>query len=597
MPKNSKITYLANRVKVVERSLLSVKKLSKEQFLQVAPLKSIKTQIIVFALLATIIPSVTMGWLSYVQNREFLNEKIKQELRVVTSQVSRELDLWLKDRLYDLRVFSSSYVVLENLEKILREGSGHIENVVAHRRLKDYLGSVREKIVDYQELMLLDLHGAPVATSSDKVTTVTLPEKWLERAQANKYTIGSAYWEETLQAAVIVITQPIRTANERLLGVLVAKLNFRTISKVLMKYAQGEIGELYLITQDGFLLVSSQSSSAKFLETKLLDNTTKKLFSQEGEPNVYLGYQNQTVVGALKRMSELGWGVVAEKERAKAYAQIVRLRNLTLALVVGLLFLIGLAAYLLSLSLVRPLNRLTSGAGKVAAGDLEVDVPVSSRSEVGYLTEVFNDMVARLRQGREELAAINETLQQKNVELHEISITDGLTGLYNRKHLMEALDKEVSRSQRHSHSFSFLVIDIDHFKKYNDTYGHLAGDEVLSRLASVFKESIRSSDYAARYGGEEFIIMLPEIGPEQGVEAAERIRNKVAEQSFGGKGESIKVTISVGVASYPENGEDAQSVMRNADAALYEAKELGRNRVVLAGANKKKKKRTKSKAK
>jgi diguanylate cyclase (GGDEF)-like protein len=593
MPKNSKITYLAK----VERSLLSVKKLSKQQFLQVAPLKSIKTQIIVFALLATIIPSVTMGWLSYVQNRKFLNEKIKQELRVVTSQVSRELDLWLKDRLYDLRVFSSSYVVLENLEKVLREGSAHIENIVAHRRLKDYLGSVREKIVDYQELMLLDLQGASVATSSDKVTTVKLPEKWLERAQANKYNVGSAYWDETLQAAVIVIVQPIRTANERLLGVLVAKLNFRTISKILMKYAQGEIGELYLITKDGFLLVSSQSISAKFLETKLLNNTTQKLFSQEGEPNAYLGYHNQPVVGALKRISELGWGVVAEKERAKAYAQIVSLRNLTLALVVGLLFVIGLAAYLLSLSLVRPLNRLTSGAGKVAGGDLEVDVPVSSRSEVGYLTEVFNDMVARLRQGREELASINETLREKNVELHEISITDSLTGLYNRKHLMETLDKEVSRSQRHSRSFSLLVIDIDHFKKYNDTYGHLAGDEVLSKLASVFKESIRSSDYAARYGGEEFIIMLPEIGPEQGVEAAERIRHKVAEEIFSGDGESIKVTISVGVACYPKNGEDAESVIRNADAALYEAKELGRNRVILAGANQKKKNRKKSKVK
>ncbi len=593
MPKNSKITYLAK----VERSLLSAKKLSKEQFLQVAPLKSIKTQIIVFALLATIIPSVTMGWLSYVQNRKFLNEKIKQELRVVTSQVSRELDLWLKDRLYDLRVFSSSYVVLENLEKVLREGSAHIENIVAHRRLKDYLGSVREKIVDYQELMLLDLQGASVATSSDKVTTVKLPEKWLERAQVNKYNVGSAYWDETLQAAVIVIVQPIRTANERLLGVLVAKLNFRTISKILMKYAQGEIGELYLITKDGFLLVSSQSISAKFLETKLLNNTTQKLFSQEGEPNAYLGYHNQPVVGALKRISELGWGVVAEKERAKAYAQIVGLRNLTLALVVGLLFVIGLAAYLLSLSLVRPLNRLTSGAGKVAGGDLEVDVPVSSRSEVGYLTEVFNDMVARLRQGREELASINETLREKNVELHEISITDSLTGLYNRKHLMETLDKEVSRSQRHSRSFSLLVIDIDHFKKYNDTYGHLAGDEVLSKLASVFKESIRSSDYAARYGGEEFIIMLPEIGPGQGVEAAERIRHKVAEEIFSGDGESIKVTISVGVACYPKNGEDAESVIRNADAALYEAKELGRNRVILAGANQKKKNRKKSKVK
>jgi diguanylate cyclase (GGDEF)-like protein len=593
MPKSSKSTYPAE----LERLPLSVKKLAKEKFLQVAPIKSIKTQIIVFALLATIIPSVTMGWLSYVQNRKFLNEKIKQELRVVTSQVSRELDLWLKDRLYDLRVFSSSYVVLENLEKISRQGSAHIENVVAHRRLKDYLESVRGKIVDYQELMLLDLQGAAVATSSDKVTTVKLPDRWLKRAQANKYTIGSAYWDETLQAGVIVIAQPIRTANERLLGVMVAKLNFHTIDQFLMKYAQGEIGELYLITRDGFLLESSRSISAKFLETKLLNSTSEKLFIQEGEPHDYLSYHGQPVVGALKRMSELGWGVVAEKERAKAYAQIVRLGNLTLALVVGLLLIIGLAAYLLSLSLVRPLNRLTSGAGKVAAGDLEVDVPVGSRSEVGYLTEVFNDMVARLRQGREELAAINETLREKNVELHEISITDSLTGLYNRKHLMETLDKEVSRCQRHSHAFSLMVIDIDHFKKYNDTYGHLAGDEVLSRLASVFKESIRSSDYAARYGGEEFIIMLPEIGPEQGVEAAERIRHKVAEQKFGGEGEPIKVTISVGIASYPNNGEDAESIIRKADEALYEAKEMGRDQVVLAGANQKKKKKKKSGAK
>lgn len=570
---------------------MSPKKQRETQFLQVSRLNSIKTKIILFALLATIIPSVSMGWLSYIQNRQFLNDKIKQELRVVTTQVSRELDLWLKDRLYDVRVFSSSYVVLENLDKILREGSAHIENVVALRRLKDYLVSVREKIVDYQELMLLDLQGTPVATSANKPTTVKLPDKWLESARANKHTIGNAYWDETLQAGVILITEPIRTANERLLGVLLAKLNFRTINKILKKYAQGEIGELYLITQDGFLLMSSQPIAAKFLETRLAGNTAQKLFSKEGDPHTYLGYNHKPVVGALKRMSELGWGVVAEKERAKAYAQIVRLRNFTLALVLGLLFFIGLAAYVLSLSLVRPLDRLTGGAAKVAAGDLEVDIPVRGHSEVGYLTEVFNDMVARLRQGREELAAINETLREKNQELHEISITDSLTGLYNRKHLMETLDTEIARSQRHSHSFALLVIDIDHFKRYNDTHGHLAGDEVLSRLASVFRNSIRGCDYAARYGGEEFIIILPEIGPDEGVQAAERIRNRVAEESFGGDGDSINVTVSVGVASYPAHGEDPETIIRNADAALYEAKELGRDRVILAGASKVKKKK------
>ncbi len=577
---------------------MAAEKQDKKRFLQVSRLNSIKTRIIVFALLATIIPSVSMGWLSYVQNKKFLNQKIRQELRVVTSQVSRELDLWLKGRLYDVRVFSRSYVVLENLDKIVGQGGAHIENVVALRRLKDYLRSVREKIVDYQELMLLDLKGKIVATSAKQATTVKLPDKWLPRAQANKHTIGQPHWDETLQAGVVVVTQPIRTANERLLGVLAAKINFRSIGRTLKNYAQGEIGELYLITGEGILLVSSRTIAAKFLETKLVGRTARKLFFEEGDPQRYYGYHGEPVVGALKRMSELDWGIVAEKERAKAYAQIVRLRNVTLVLVVGLLLFIGLGAYLLGLTLVRPLDRLTGGASKVAAGDLEVDLPVLSRSEVGYLTEVFNDMVARLRQGREELAAINKTLRKKNKELHELSITDSLTGLYNRKHLMETLDNEVARSERHKHDFAVLVVDIDDFKEYNDTYGHLAGDEVLSRLGSVFKKSVRSCDYVARYGGEEFILVLPEIGPQDGVKAAERIRKKVVKEKFAGDGKPIQVTVSVGVASYPKDGDNPQAIIRLADAALYKAKESGRNQVVLAGETpKKKKKKSKSKGK
>jgi diguanylate cyclase (GGDEF)-like protein len=577
---------------------LAAEKEDNKRFLQVSRLNSIKTRIIVFALLATIIPSVSMGWLSYVQNKKFLNQKIEQELRVVTSQVSRELDLWLKDRLYDVRVFSRSYVVLENLDKIVGQGATRIENLVALRRLKDYLKSVREKIVDYQELMLLDLEGKIVASSAKQDTSVTLPKRWLRRAQANKHTIGKPYWDETLQAGVLVITQPIRTANDRLLGVFTAKINFRTIGKILKNYARGEIGELYLITEEGILLVSTQPISAKFLETKLGESKTRKIFIGEGNPQRYYGYHGKLVVGALKRMAELHWGVVAEKESVKAYAQIVQLRNVTLILVVGLLLFIGLGAYLLSLTLVRPIDRLTGGASKVAAGDLEVDLPVLSRGEVGYLTEVFNDMVARLRQGRDELAAINKTLRKKNKELHELSITDSLTGLYNRKHLMETLDKEVVRSKRHQHNFAVLVVDIDHFKEYNDTHGHLAGDEVLSRLAKVFQKSVRSCDYVARNGGEEFILVMPEIGPEDGLKAAERIRKKVVQEKFAGDGEPIEVTVSVGVASYPKDGDDPQTIIRHADTALYKAKESGRNRVVLAGkTEKKKKKKSKPKGK
>jgi diguanylate cyclase (GGDEF)-like protein len=303
----------------------------------------------------------------------------------------------------------------------------------------------------------------------------------------------------------------------------------------------------------------------------------------------YIGYHGKAVVATLKKVPDLNWGVVAEKDREKAYVQIVRLRNLTLALFAGVLFLIGLCAYFLGLTIVRPLGRLTAGADKVAAGDLGVDLPVHSHSEVGYLTEVFNHMVARLRHGREQLAAANEALMGKNKEVEELSITDSLTGLYNRKHLMETLTGEVARSLRHQRPFVLLIIDIDHFKDFNDTYGHLAGDEVLRRMGAVFKGSIRNCDYAARYGGEEFIVILPEIGPEDGVQAAERIRHRVAEEKISSNGDSVTVTISVGVASFPEHGDDAETMISKADSALYQAKKRGRNRVLLAGSGRKKK--------
>jgi len=244
---------------------------------------------------------------------------------------------------------------------------------------------------------------------------------------------------------------------------------------------------------------------------------------------------------------------------------------------------------LLGVAMVRPLGLLTRGAARVSAGDLDVDVRVRTRTEIGYLAEVFNHMVAKLRQGRQELATANEALREKNTQLEELSITDSLTGLYNRHHLMETLAGEVARCRRHNRAFTLLIMDIDHFKSYNDTYGHLAGDEVLRRTGVLLKESIRSCDYAARYGGEEFILILPETEAEGGVETAERIRNQIAEKDMGADGDPLKVTISAGVASFPRDGDDPHSLIKRADAALYEAKRRGRNRVVLIGEGRKKK--------
>ncbi|MFQ5899290.1 MAG: diguanylate cyclase [Candidatus Methylomirabilia bacterium] len=551
-------------------------------FLHLFGLDGIKSKILVFALLATLIPSLATGWLSYVYNKRSLTEKVTEKLRNVTSHTAREIDFWLKARFYDVRVLSRSPVLSENLVEILRPRGAPTGKVRARRRLKNYLSAVREKFVDYEELLVIDPKGRVVATSAGQAGTVNLPRVPPKGAKEDRAILGDAYWDEALKQAVIMIAVPIRAANGRSLGALAAKINFRAIDETVRAFSLGRTGQVHLVTQDDTLLISSRFTSSASVKANLAAKTAQALFAKESVPLEYTDQQGRQVVGILKRVPQLDWAVVAEIGKKEAYAQIIRLRNVTLLVVSGLLLGGGLTAYLLGLTIVRPLDRLSNGAAKVAAGDLEVDLPVLSRGEVGYMTEIFNHMVARLRQGREELAAINKALSDKNEELAELSITDDLTGLYNRKHLMETLASETARARRHKHSFSVLMIDIDHFKKYNDSLGHLAGDAVLTKMASIFTECIRRVDYAARYGGDEFLVILPETELCEALEAAERIRTRLVGEISGDGNEQAEVTVSIGVTGFSEQSDTPESIIASADAALYEAKRLGRNRVVRA---------------
>jgi diguanylate cyclase (GGDEF)-like protein len=187
-------------------------------------------------------------------------------------------------------------------------------------------------------------------------------------------------------------------------------------------------------------------------------------------------------------------------------------------------------------------------------------------------------MVARLRAGREELDAANQVLQEKNEELGRLSVTDGLTGLFNRRHLMETLVAEQRRAQRSKRPFSLLMLDVDHFKKFNDKFGHLAGDEVLLSVSGIIRKCARNVDFPARYGGEEFCVIVSESDIEGAVELAERIRAELEAVNFEGQ----KITVSIGAAEFPIDGETVDDLVANADAALYRAKRAGRNRVVRA---------------
>ncbi len=545
-------------------------------------LDRIRRKILIFALLATLIPSLSLGWRSYVLNREFITQRLSEELRAAAFDVVRQVNLWQKERLYEVRVFSSSYEVTENLEEILRASGPPARLAEARRRLNDYLRSVQGKFRDYEELMVVEAAGSVLFTSADAPGPDVQPD-WLKRVSEGASVVGDPYWDEARQRGVVLVAVPVNAASGRFLGLMAGKVNFGTIQEILKGHAPGRSGQAFLTTSDGSVIVGSRSSLAEFKKTRLPIGPLQALSRRSEALLDYADVQGRPVIGTLKPVPQLGWNAVVEITQEEAYGQTARMRTLTLTMVAGLLVGIGLTAYLLGLTVVRPLERLTGAATRVAGGDLEVTLPVVDRGEVGHLTQGFNYMVKRLRQARDELAAANAALSEKNEELQKLSITDPLTGLNNRRHLMDVLATEVARARRLNHPFAVLMIDIDHFKQYNDTYGHLAGDRLLSQIAVLFRDAIRSIDYAARYGGEEFLLLIHETGSADAAQVADRIRRRVAAEPFGDGADPVgRITVSIGVAIFPAQGDGAEAIIASADAALYEAKRLGRNLVILA---------------
>jgi len=182
-----------------------------------------------------------------------------------------------------------------------------------------------------------------------------------------------------------------------------------------------------------------------------------------------------------------------------------------------------------------------------------------------------------------ELASIAIAGLNLRSKLEHQSIRDSLTGLYNRHFMEIALDRELRRAIRHQQTLAVLILDVDHFKAFNDTHGHEAGDVVLREVAGAMRQTIRSEDIVCRFGGEEFVVILPELSMEEALARAESLRHIVSEIRLHYRGEALHdVTISIGVAMYPYNAETVEQLLWSADRALYQAKNQGRNRVILA---------------
>lgn len=334
------------------------------------------------------------------------------------------------------------------------------------------------------------------------------------------------------------------------------------------------------------IFTTLQAAPSNLPESQILLQSSRKQWQQASEVGqTVFSYPNPVnntlALHAAEKFYERNFQTITRLDRLhKILAHIQISENLhqvqqakqKLRTVAAVTFLLGVSiavvtSAILVRSIVQPLSILKTGVANLGNGDFSHRILLTNQDELGQLAAAFNLMI--------------EKLEQSQKALKDLATIDELTGVYNRREFNKLLNNELERSGRYSHCFSLLLLDIDHFKKLNDTYGHQAGDEALRQIAAILKREFRELDRVARYGGEEFVIILPETSGASAYAVAERIRHVISNYYLSFNGETIKMTVSGGLATFPEDAKDSESLIYTADQALYTAKRSGRDRIII----------------
>ena len=526
-----------------------------------------QTKILLLVLLGVSLPALLMGFYLLQRNEELLAEKVRETLSNHLFRASSQLDDWMQQRLHEVSRWSASFVVFEGVETLSRPGTADPDK--ARRDVVAYLESVLGHYRNYESLFVIDPRGQVLAS--------TRQERWedwgkglLERGGLERGGVVSPIHRSAfLGRPTLLVVHTVQGRQDRAIGYFVERVDLRELEALLGPTEGDPPYSFWLLDEQGRVLLRAG---------KVPDAPGEQTFPgalpEEGKDTGVMASVSLPGLGdssyGVRRLHGPTRGFVAATVAANAaYRPLFEARNRLLKIGLPLVGLVLLASFLVARSLLKPIHRLSAAARDMSAGNLDVSLPVRGNDEMADLTRAFNEMALRVRESQQTLESL--------------AITDGLTGLYNRRHFEDAVDKELRRCERDSRTSSLLFLDLDQFKSYNDRWGHTQGDVELKRVAAVVRESIRATDVAFRYGGEELAVLLHSCAKEQAAHVAEKICDAVrAPAQKPGALEGRTTTISIGVASYPEDGQGVRALVDAADAALYAAKASGRDRAVLA---------------
>lgn len=482
----------------------------------------------------------------------FLNETLienKGEALLSTAQIiSKSLDMELLQREQKLR--------LRTLNKAFSTAS------IGSQALKNELAQIKQENPDIKWLGIIAEDGK-LATALG-----TKPSPYIEYAVSIYDDAGA------------------------LRGTLVAQSSWSWVSAMIAELLPRNSAEyatqVFIVNQQNIALFSTSADEPTALPAPLVNQR----YRQEDWPD---GTNYLYTEAKIENPAKKGWRVLIRESPPQFLASFHRLRSeLTLPSLIITLLLVVLV-YRIAASISSPLEALVSTAQRISAGEEHVEWKIDASShEFNKLSLAIRQMATTLLARRGELAAINASLEKKVEErtealseanrqlaeratlLEQMARSDALTGLGNRMAAAERLTAEYQRFRRSHAPYAVLLMDADHFKRVNDTYGHAVGDQVLQQIAATLHSVARTTDFAARYGGEEFLLLLPDTDAEGTMVLAERVRTAISAASDTVAG---VITVSIGAASAQEEDDTHETIVQRADEALYRAKANGRNRV------------------
>ena len=491
---------------------------------------------------------------------EVTRNKIKQQQFALTELIASSLD--------------------DKLGTILLEISqiGQMVPTRAFRNPKEgqaFLNQYNRHLTGFDGLVLIDAEfhyaaGIPFRNELLGITVVNL-RPFLERNRAfGLPDFSEPFLSLKTNGPAIAVSYPIEDRKGKSLGFLVGRINLSKDNFVedLIRYKIGKKGYIYVINREGKLILHPDKSRLMKADIPPGANLflDKALAGFEGSGET-INSRGVNQIISVKRLRTVDWILATVYPKEEAYAELKGLRSILTA---SFVFVTLVSAGLIWLLTTRITGNLQSFTRQIR--DLEEDatsadpISISGEDEVALLAKTFNCLMGKLNGARESL--------------EEMTRTDPLTGLYNRRHFIEQAPILISLSLRQGRCTTFLMVDLDHFKRINDTYGHESGDRVLVQVAQVLRQAVRQCDLVIRHGGEEFLLLLPLTNCKGGATVAERIRHGVESLEIILDGKVCTVTVSIG--GYAARSiVDVQAAIVNADNALYQAKNGGRNQVLL----------------